>query len=120
MPAFMFNPSTPASTANNRKKVARPLTSPISVSTTAVKVLDARSDGKDRTGLDLLNRSSSTCYIKYATLAGTPATAANADLIIPPYTHYEFPGEPYNGEINAIWSAADASGKLQIVEWTES
>ena len=95
-------------------KKAVPTTTKVTASTTAV-LLSAANSG--RVGLDLINQSPASCYVKYTAVA-TPATATSYDLLIPPNTHYEFPGLPPDTPINAIWTAAN--GSITIVEWKES
>lgn len=95
-------------------KKAVPTNTKVTASATAVLLVNSNSG---RVGLDLINESSSICYVKYTAVA-TPATAAAHDLVIPPSTHYEFPGLPPDTAINAIW--ASANGFMTIVEWKES
>lgn len=104
--------TTPTATPTNRKGV--PVATSVNAATAATLLVAARSG---RTGLDFINESTATCYVRYSVVA-TPASATDKHLVLPPNTHYEFPGLPPETAINAIWTAAN--GKITIVEWTES
>lgn len=60
-----------------------------------------------RRGLLLTNTDANDCYVYY----GTTATAAKFTVKIPPGGYWEMPVPPFQGRIDAIWSA-DGSGSL--------
>lgn len=96
-------------------KKAVPYPSKVNASQLAVKIADVR---VGRIGLDLINKSTSSCYVRYGTVAAAAATVTDFDLEIPPNVHYEFLGIPPDTEINAIWNSTN--GYVKIVEWKES
>lgn len=72
-----------------------------------------------RTGLLISNNSATAIlYVKYGANAGLGAGTESFTQQIPALGNFVMPQPIYNGQIDGIWSAADAAGEALITELT--